>query len=539
MILLAAENLGLHTGEFVFIILQQLENGYLYFITFQDGFWKEVLTDQKVTHFPTVYEAVFITASSYGEGPGDESFREQVYRRLRELPFHSPISTEEEVSRYSAYLCDAVLLYAQTVKEMIKAGRDFRDWRQLVLTLKGSNQTAFRGITGPCLWIPGEKGAWITRSMPYRNPEVGPFCFLFSTTALRKLSGVTAVIFPLTLGITVLGAVIIGLMLRIKRGTLQRQRKDIWWQINYDDVTILPWSKGNRVAICYVGDQAEAWVRKPSVRQEILLGMLFLHRSPLGSHSNLKRSSCLVDEPYWTAPVLLRLSEAPWSGTAKGDIYSFAILMRELVHYQDRGPFGDQSLAPEDSMVNKLEAYASHLEEVVEERTNQLMAEKRKLRRRTAQTEKSMELEHFESVAIFFSDIAGFTKLCPLSSPLQVVKLLNELYSVFDHSVKAPDVYKIAKEKAVTAGRRAQGRKALWKNRDKSRDLSQDSDGVEVETIGDAYMVASGLPIHNGTQHVGEIAMMSSHFLSATIHFQIGHMPEEKLKLRIGLHTGR
>lgn len=50
-------------------------------------------------------------------------------------------------------------------------------------------------------------------------------------------------IFPLTLGITVLGAVIIGLMLRIKRGTLQRQRKDIWWQINYDDVTILPWSK--------------------------------------------------------------------------------------------------------------------------------------------------------------------------------------------------------------------------------------------------------------------------------------------------------
>lgn len=52
-------------------------------------------------------------------------------------------------------------------------------------------------------------------------------------------------------------------------------------------------------------------------------------------------------------------------------------------------------------------------------------------------------------------------------------------------------------------------------------------------------MEASGLPIHNRTQHVGEIATMSLPFLSAAIHFQIGHMPEEKLKLRTGLHTGR
>lgn len=60
----------------------------------------------------------------------------------------------------------------------------------------------------------------------------------------------------------------------------------------------------------------------------------------------------------------------------------------------------------------------------------------------------------------------------------------------------------------------------------------------QVETIGDAYMVASGLPIRNGTQHAAEIATMALHLLSATTHFQIGHMPEERLKLRIGLHTG-
>ena len=39
-------------------------------------------------------------------------------------------------------------------------------------------------------------------------------------------------------------ALLVGLILRIKRGKLQRQNKDIWWQINYDDITILPLSKG-------------------------------------------------------------------------------------------------------------------------------------------------------------------------------------------------------------------------------------------------------------------------------------------------------
>ncbi len=59
-----------------------------------------------------------------------------------------------------------------------------------------------------------------------------------------------------------------------------------------------------------------------------------------------------------------------------------------------------------------------------------------------------------------------------------------------------------------------------------------------METIGDAYMVASGLPISNGTSHAEEISTMALHFLSAIKRFKIRHLPNEKLALRIGINSG-
>ena len=60
----------------------------------------------------------------------------------------------------------------------------------------------------------------------------------------------------------------------------------------------------------------------------------------------------------------------------------------------------------------------------------------------------------------------------------------------------------------------------------------------QVETIGDAYMVCSGLPKPNGDKHVSEICDMSLNLLDVVSRFKIRHRPEEKLNLRIGLHTG-
>ena len=60
----------------------------------------------------------------------------------------------------------------------------------------------------------------------------------------------------------------------------------------------------------------------------------------------------------------------------------------------------------------------------------------------------------------------------------------------------------------------------------------------QVETIGDAYMVASGLPIRIGNQHATEISNMSLSIRESVKNFKIRHLPGESLRIRIGLHSG-
>ncbi|XP_053137350.1 receptor-type guanylate cyclase gcy-4-like [Hemicordylus capensis] len=114
---------------------------------------------------------------------------------------------------------------------------------------------------------------------------------------------------------------------------------------------------------------------------------------------------------------------------------------------------------------------------------------------------KHVEAENYDQVTIFFSDIVGFTSLAASCPPLQVVEMLNNLYICFDTRIESYDVYK-------------------------------------VETIGDAYMVVSGLPERNGMKHADEIAKMSLDLVAAVRQVVIPHKPTDKLQLRAGIHTG-
>jgi len=48
----------------------------------------------------------------------------------------------------------------------------------------------------------------------------------------------------------------------------------------------------------------------------------------------------------------------------------------------------------------------------------------------------------------------------------------------------------------------------------------------------------SGLPIRNGNEHARQIARMSLELLERIKRFEIKHLPEKKVQLRIGIHSG-
>ncbi|XP_055370084.1 retinal guanylyl cyclase 2 isoform X2 [Betta splendens] len=343
------------------------------------------------------------------------------------------------------------------------------------------------------------------------------------------------------------------------------------------------------------------WMFKSSLVLDLIKGMKYLHHREF-PHGRLKSRNCVVDgrfvlkitdygfnellesqkaaleecpaeDLFWAAPEFLRDPTSTRKGTYKGDVYSFSIILQEVVvrgppycmlglppeeiirkvkkpppmcrptvapdqapleciqlmkqcwsEHPDRRPTFDEIFDRFkiinkgkktniiDSMLRMLEQYSSNLEDLIRERTEELEVEKQRTEKLLSEmlppsvaealkTGASVEPEYFDQVTIYFSDIVGFTTISSLSDPIEVVDLLNDLYTLFDAVLSNHDVYK-------------------------------------VETIGDAYMVASGLPKRNGNKHAAEISNMSLNILSSVGTFKMRHMPDVPVRIRIGIHSG-
>ncbi|CAH2106752.1 unnamed protein product [Euphydryas editha] len=109
-----------------------------------------------------------------------------------------------------------------------------------------------------------------------------------------------------------------------------------------------------------------------SLVADLLRGLTYLHESALVSHGNLTSNNCLVDRRWvlqitdyglhtlksgcadtedalrmekrmlWRAPELLRDPNPPPRGSQKGDVYSFGIILYEILGRN--GPWGDTNL---------------------------------------------------------------------------------------------------------------------------------------------------------------------------------------------------
>ncbi|MDB9528082.1 adenylate/guanylate cyclase domain-containing protein [Oscillatoria sp. CS-180] len=106
--------------------------------------------------------------------------------------------------------------------------------------------------------------------------------------------------------------------------------------------------------------------------------------------------------------------------------------------------------------------------------------------------------ERFEEATVMFADIVDFTPLAAQRSPLELVNLLNQIFSAFD---QLANKYQLEK----------------------------------IKTIGDAYMVVGGVPVDH-ENHTAAIANMALEMQTLIQTFERGE--NQSLQLRIGINVG-
>jgi adenylate cyclase len=106
--------------------------------------------------------------------------------------------------------------------------------------------------------------------------------------------------------------------------------------------------------------------------------------------------------------------------------------------------------------------------------------------------------DSFDNVTVLFADLVGFTQLASELSAIEIVEILNIIFSQFDYLIEQYDLEKI-------------------------------------KTIGDAYMIVGGLPTPNPLHETAMIKMALDMQKSIT---EFNRKTQNDLSLRIGIHTG-
>jgi class 3 adenylate cyclase/HAMP domain-containing protein len=162
-----------------------------------------------------------------------------------------------------------------------------------------------------------------------------------------------------------------------------------------------------------------------------------------------------------------------------------------------------------NEMAATIQEHSENLEHLVEVRTSELSDEKQKSERLLlnvlpapiAERLKSSDgviVDKFEAVSVLFADIVGFTALSSRTTPEALVTMLDELFSAFDTLAEKHGLEKI-------------------------------------KTIGDAYMVVSGIP-QPRADHARAIARMATDMLDE-LHAYAKRAGSD-LTVRIGINTG-
>lgn len=67
-------------------------------------------------------------------------------------------------------------------------------------------------------------------------------------------------------------------------------------------------------------------------------------------------------------------------------------------------------------------------------------------------------------MTILFSDVVGFTSICSQISPMEVVCMLNAMYTKFDQLSERHGVYKVNKTRGVESNINRQSELNAWSN---------------------------------------------------------------------------